>query len=97
MDQRSATRHDARMFIKIRNGTYDQGAMVVDISRTGMGVEMHDTRNMRIGDRVEVHSEKLGFLNGQIRWVRGNRLGILFDMNSNNAAKIAGFFKYYHR
>jgi hypothetical protein len=44
---------------------------------------------MKLGDRVEVHSEKLGFLNGQIRWVRGNRLGIRFDLNSNNSAKIA--------
>jgi hypothetical protein len=97
MDQRDARRHDTHMFIKIRNGVYELGAMVVDISNTGIGVEMHDTKDMKLGDRVEVHSEKLGFLNGQIRWVRGNRLGIRFDLNSNNSAKIQAFFKFFHR
>lgn len=97
MDQRDARRHGTHMFIKIRNGVYELGAMVTDISNTGMGVEMHDTKDMKLGDRIEIHSEKLGFLNGQIRWVRGNRLGIRFDMNSNNAAKIQAFFKFFHR
>lgn len=97
MDQRDARRHATHMFVKIRNGVYELGAMVIDISNTGIGVEMHDTKDMKLGDRVEVHSEKLGFLNGQIRWVRGNRLGIRFDLNSNNSAKIAAFFKFFHR
>jgi len=85
------------MFIKIRNGVYEKGAMVIDISNTGMGVDMNDPQDMKLGDRVEIHSEKLGFLNGQIRWVRGHRLGIQFDMSSNNAAKIQAFFKFFHR
>ncbi|MFZ2100941.1 MAG: PilZ domain-containing protein [Oricola sp.] len=92
---RYARRHDTRMFVKIRNGVYERGAMVIDISNTGMGVEMHDIKDMKKGDRIEVHSEKLGHLNGQIRWVRGHRLGIHFDMNSNTAAKITAFFKYF--
>ncbi len=95
MDQRSNRRHETSMFVKIRNGVYERGAMVVDISGEGIGVDMNDVRDMNNGDRVEVHSEKLGYLGGQIRWVRGHRLGIHFDMTSNNAAKIAAFFKYY--
>lgn len=95
MEQRSATRHETRMFVKIRNGVYVRGAMVIDISTEGIGVDMNDVRDMKNGDRVEVHSEKLGYLGGQIRWVRGNRIGILFDMTSNNRAKIQSFFRYF--
>lgn len=95
MDQRIYNRYETRMFVKLRNGVYERGAMVVDISSEGIGVDMKDIIEMKFGDRVEVHSDKLGHMGGQVRWVRGGRLGIRFDMSSNNAAKIASYFKYH--
>lgn len=96
-DQRDAHRHDTRLAIKVRKHALDYQATVVDISHTGMGVEIGDMVGLKAGDRIEVYSETLGCLDGQVRWVRRNRLGIRFDTNSNNAAKIAAFFKFFHR
>lgn len=96
-DQRDAHRHDTRLAIKVRSLALDWDATVVDISHTGMGVEIADMVGLKTGDAVEVYCESLGCLGGQIRWVRRNRLGIRFDTNSNNAAKIAAFFKFFHR
>ena len=96
-NQRSSARHETRMFVTIRNAFQKKGAMVSDISATGMGVEMHDTMGMRQGDFVEVHCKDLGYINGVVRWVRGRRVGIEFENTSNNSAKIAAFFRYFYR
>jgi hypothetical protein len=95
-NQRAASRSNARMFVKIRNGTRVDGAMVVDISMTGLGAEMHDTSAQKPGHYVEVHSESLGYINGFVRWVGRGKIGIEFDLSSNNSAKVASFFKYFY-
>ena len=84
------------MFVKVRNGMRIEGGMVNDISMTGMGVRLHNTKAFEPGNYVEVHSEKLGFVNGFVRWVKPDRVGIQFDLTSNNSAKIASFFRYFH-
>lgn len=84
------------MFVKVRSGMRLEGGMVIDISMTGMGVYMHNTKAFEAGNFVEVHSEKLGYINGVVRWVKPDKIGVEFDMTSNNSAKIASFFKYFH-
>lgn len=83
------------MFAKICNGMKIDGAMVQDLSMSGIGLEMHSTANQKAGNHVEIHCGKLGCINGAVRWVRPCHVGIEFAPNSNNSAKIAAFFKFF--
>ena len=96
-DQRAATRHGTRMFVKINHRFETAAGMVVDISDNGVGVEMHNTSSFNAGDFVELHSDKIGCINGVVRWVRPRMLGVEFDRTTNNAAKVAAFFKFFHK
>ncbi|TCD10957.1 PilZ domain-containing protein [Oricola cellulosilytica] len=97
-DQSSRRRHarlETRMFAKISNGMKIDGAMVQDLSMSGIGLEMHSTADQEPGNQVEIHCGELGCINGAVRWVRPDRVGIEFAASSNNAAKIAAFFKHF--
>ncbi len=92
-DDKSAPRGVARTYINLRNGFMKTGGMVLDISSGGVDVEMHNTSGMNFGDKVELHSEEIGYIDGMIRWVKPRRIGIEFDRTTNNAAKVAAFLK----
>ena len=92
-DDKSAPRGAARNYINLRNGFMKTGGMVLDISSGGVEVEMHNTSGMNFGDKVELHSEKIGYIDGMISWVKPRRIGVEFDRTTNNAAKVAAFLK----
>ena len=92
-DDKSAPRGVARTYINLRNGFMKTGGIVLDISSGGVDVEMHNTSGMNFGDKVELHSEEIGYIDGMIRWVKPRRIGIEFDRTTNNAAKVAAFLK----
>ena len=85
------------MFVKVNHGYETSGGMVVDISDDGVGIEMHNTSSISKGNFVELNNEKIGCIAGVVRWVRPRMIGVEFDRTSNNAAKVAAFFKFFHR
>jgi hypothetical protein len=92
-DRRDNERYRARVFIKIHAVSGKYLGMVDDISKTGISVMMHDTAGLRPHDSIEVHSEKLGAIEGHIRWVQKKYIGVEFERSTNNSAKIAAFFR----
>ncbi|WP_421852790.1 hypothetical protein [Oricola sp.] len=69
--------------------------MADNLSMNGMDALMHDTSGHAVGNHVEVFNDKLGYVAGYVRSVRTRRIGIEFDTNTNNYAKIAAFFRNY--
>ena len=88
---------DQRSYVKLRNGYMKTGGMVVDIFPGGIEIEMLSTSGMKFGDNVELHSDKIGYIDGMISWVKTRRLGVEFDRTSNNTAKVAAFLKNFHQ
>ena len=84
---------EKRTYIKLRNGFMQTGGMVRDIWPGGIELEMLSTSGMNFGDTVELHSDKLGYIDGMVNWVKPRRVGIEFDRTSNNTAKVAAFLK----
>ena len=92
-----APKIDPRSYVKLRNGYMKTGGMVVDMFPGGIELEMLSTSGMKFGDNVELHSDKIGYIDGMISWVKTRRLGVEFDRTSNNAAKVAAFLKNFHQ
>lgn len=84
---------ESRAFVKIRSGLTQARGMVADISSGGIEIEMHSTAGMHFGASIELHSDKIGYIDGMVSWVKPRRIGIAFARTSNNAAKVTAFLK----
>lgn len=67
-----------------------------DISRTGLGVQLHQALFAPPGTQITVKSEQLGALPGVIRWRKDNRIGVYFGPSSNASAKVDAYFRFFH-
>lgn len=94
--QQVEPQREKRTYVKLRNGFMKTGGMVRDIWPGGIELEMLTTSGMNFGDRVELHSDKIGYIDGMVSWVKPRRVGIEFDRTSNNTAKVAAFLKNFH-
>lgn len=77
---------------------YNQAAegRVVDLSATGMALELRGPFHAANGSRVRIESDDLGFLEGTVVWTRGSRLGIKLQLSTNSLAKISSYFRFFH-
>lgn len=91
--EQTEPRGDKRTYVKLRKGFTNTGGMIRDIWPGGIELEMHSTAGMNSGDSVELHSEKIGYIDGMVSWVKPRRVGVEFDRTSNNTAKVSAFLK----
>jgi len=70
---------------------------VVDLSATGLALELHGPFSAADGSPVKVESKEFGILEGTVKWRRSGRLGIQFRPNSNAAAQVSSYFRFFHR
>lgn len=97
MKTRSAARKRTRIFGTVHY--YNQAAKgrVVNLSATGMALDLTGPFHAASGSAVRIESEELGILEGIIKWAHGGRLGIEFKPNSNAAAQVSSYFRFFHR
>lgn len=93
--KRSSERYRTRFGIIVKGQTQRYDAAVVDISETGMCIATHTANTLAPGEEIQIASRALGYVNATVRWRKLHRVGVEFDRNSNTAAKIKAFFKYY--
>nr|WP_245312312.1 PilZ domain-containing protein [Rhizobium sp. R693] len=94
---RKAERRSCRIFGKVRYLTKEVDARILDMSITGMAVEIRAPIHAASGSRVQILADDLGTLQGIIRWSHNGRLGIQFDPNSNARAQVASYFRFFHK
>lgn len=77
---------------------YNQAARgrVIDLSASGMALELDSPFNTGSGSRVRFESDELGILEGTVQWSRGGRLGIKLNLNSNALAQVSSYFRFFH-
>lgn len=96
MKTRGAERSKTRIYGTVRYYNQTVEGRVVDLSATGMALELRGPFNAANGSRVRIESDDLGFLEGTVVWTRGSRLGIKLQLSTNSLAKVSSYFRFFH-
>ena len=69
----------------------------MDLSATGIALELQEALSAATGSKVQIESAELGFIEGTVRWCRGSRIGIQLHLNSNALAQVSSYFRFFHK
>jgi hypothetical protein len=94
---RKAERKPCRVFGKVRYLNKEVDARILNLSTSGVAIEIRSPLHAASGSRVQLLADDLGILHGVIRWTHNGRLGIQFDTNSNARAQVSSYFRFFHR
>ncbi|MDQ0457308.1 PilZ domain-containing protein [Rhizobium paknamense] len=97
MEVRSAPRSRCRLDGAVRYMRQVADCRIVNISRTGMALELYTAFHASTGSMVTIENSEVGLVEGLVRWNRGGRIGIQFRPNSNSSAKVAAYFRNFHQ
>jgi hypothetical protein len=93
--QRVSTRTQTKITGNVSFKTKSSNGVVVDLSEEGICFQFDSDIGVRTGYEVTIRSNELGFLNGVVRWARGDRIGIKLNPSSNTAAQIASYYRFF--
>ena len=97
MSNRSAERVRTRIYGTVTHLNQSATGKVVDLSATGIALELAGPFSAAQGSKVKIESEELGFIEGTVKWCRGGRVGIQLDLNSNALAQLSSYFRFFHQ
>ncbi|WP_321381847.1 PilZ domain-containing protein [Rhizobium sp.] len=97
MNVRSAERRNCRMNSAVRYMKQIADCRIINISHTGLGLELYTSFHAAAGSTIIVENDDLGLVEGIVRWSRGGRLGVQFRHNSNSIAKVTAYFRNFHQ
>ncbi len=96
MPVRATDRSRVRIFADVRIMHQKTRGRVVDLSPTGMALDLEKPLQVMSGQTVIVESEELGRLTGTVRWLNNGRLGIQYKLSTNALAQITSYFRFFH-
>ena len=96
MEVRKSPRSRVRMNSKVRYLQQVSEGRVINISRTGLALELAGKLHAAAGSNVVIENDDIGLLEGVVRWNYGGRIGIMFKPNSNSLAKVTAYFRNFH-
>lgn len=96
MSNRGAGRSKTRIYGTVQYFSQSVKGRVVDLSATGMALEMDGPFAAAKGSRVKVQSEDLGFIEGTVQWQHANRLGLSLQLSTNTLAQLSSYFRFFH-
>lgn len=94
---RKVPRSRCRIETKVRYFNEQTDGRVLNLSGSGLALELSRPLSARAGAKIWVESPELGLIDGTVQWCQGTRLGLQFDRSSNAWAKVASYFRFYHR
>lgn len=94
---RGSPRHHARLMGEVRYFTKLATGRVVNISTSGIALDLQSPLYAAAGSKVCVECDDIGLLDGFVRWAHNGRIGIEFDRSSNASAKVASYFRFFHK
>ncbi|KEQ04083.1 MULTISPECIES: PilZ domain-containing protein [Pseudorhizobium] len=97
MKVRSAPRRKTRVAGTVKYFGQTAEGRVVDLSAVGLALDLAGPFHAANGSPVKIESEELGVLEGVVKWCHAGRLGIEFRPNSNAAAQVSAYFRFFHR
>jgi hypothetical protein len=97
MQTRSAPRKKTCIYGTVRYYDQTSKGRVVNLSATGLALDLGGPFHAAAGSPVRIESDELGILEGTIKWAHRGRLGIEFKPNSNATAQVSSYFRFFHR
>ncbi len=97
MKTRTAARKTTRILSTVRYVNLSAKGRVVNLSATGMALDLNGPFPAAAGSSVQIECEQFGILEGTIKWCHSGRLGIEFKPNSNAAAQVSSYFRFFHQ
>ncbi|MDP9755229.1 UNVERIFIED_ORG: hypothetical protein QE446_003105 [Rhizobium sp. SORGH_AS260] len=97
MATRTAPRSKTRIFATVHYFSQSTRGRVVDLSATGMALELDGPFAAAKGSRVKVQSEDLGFIEGVVQWQHMNRLGLQLKLFHQHAGAALFLFPFLPR
>lgn len=97
MANRAASRSRTRIFGTVKYLNQEACGRVVDLSATGMALELQAALAAGVGSRVTIESDDLGFIQGTVKWLRGSRIGIELQLSTNTLAQLSSYFRFFHK
>lgn len=94
---RKSRRSSVRMIASVRYLTTTVTGRIVDVSPTGIALDLAKPLQAGPGSKVRVECDDIGGLDGTVRWSHNGRIGIEFDPSSNASAKVASYFRFFHK
>lgn len=94
---RAAARSRCRIFGTVKYLNKQVDGRVVDLSSTGIALDLKGPLYAATGSKVRVECDDLGSLEGTVRWSHNGRVGIQFSPTSNATAQVASYFRFFHR
>ena len=96
MPVRAADRSRVRIFATVHIMHQTARGRVIDLSPSGMAIDLEKPVQAMPGQLVTIESEELGRLSGAIRWYSNGRLGIEYKLSTNALAQITSYFRFFH-
>jgi PilZ domain len=94
---RAAERTKTSIYGTVKYFNQSARGRVVDLSATGIALELQEAFAAASGSRVKIESDALGFIEGTVKWCRGSRIGIEIHLNSNALAQVSSYFRFFHK
>lgn len=94
---RAAERTKTRIFATVTYVSQSVRARVIDLSATGIALELESPISASVNSQVSVDSEDLGHITGTVQWNHGGRIGLKLSLSSNTLAKLASYFRFFHQ
>lgn len=96
MPVRATDRSSVRIFATVHVMHQSVRGRVVDLSPSGMALDLEKPVQASPGQLVTIESEELGRLSGTIRWFSNGRLGVEYKLSTNALAQITSYFRFFH-
>ncbi|MDX3925632.1 MAG: PilZ domain-containing protein [Shinella sp.] len=94
---RGSDRSNVRIFGTAKVMHQTSRGRVVDLSETGMAIDLEKPMQVMQGQPVTFESEELGRLTGTVRWYANGRIGIQYKLTTNALAQISSYFRFFHQ
>lgn len=96
-DSRTSERTKTRIYATVRYVKQSAKARVIDLSETGIALELDSPIDAAAQSQVSVDSNDLGHLTGTVVWNHSGRIGIKLDITTNTLAQISSYFRFFHQ
>ena len=97
IDGRKTDRVRCRIRGTIRFMLQKLDIIVLDISRTGMALQLQGWLDAKPGCVIEVETREFGMIQATVRWYRAGKMGIKIEETTNTVAQINAYFKNHHK
>ncbi|NTJ42710.1 PilZ domain-containing protein [Agrobacterium larrymoorei] len=93
---RSADRSKTRIYGTVQYFNQSVEGRVVDLSSTGMALDLDGPFAAVKGSHVKVRSDDLGYIEGVVQWQQGSRLGLRLQLSTKTLAQLSSYFRFFH-